>query len=664
MEGLFRRGGVWHARLVVPARLRAIAGRREFIKSTGSRVLMTAKVAHAELMALWRRQLLELENCKAVTDDDVRRLLNGSPALEMSEHLSILTAKDVTGIGIEALLTEAEAGRLDLLCRVPDSAARGHELSFDEWVNGKLTPANRVELGMAGRILPIFDLMGDSAATLLASGAPSAYVAAFDLGGSRIFVPDESALVPVERLVLRAVQVSALRRRWLSAVPLERRQTLGGSTGASTRAEQGQGVDWKARPFLEAMETYLTDPSGLPGRTSSPKEINQHRKALERFGEHCGNKPLGQFIDDDLRSFKRWVRTWPSGNLTGDLRRATWRDTVAVAQAAGWPPITAGAAEERLTWVRQFFKWLHQRGRLSVEIGRSLAGEQDLTKAQQKDLARQRGAVQADGEVDDGVTRRPFSSAELALIFGQEQFRTGHGRHKAKGAARCDPHEYWMPLLALLHGLRPGEVCQLSLDCVRQVDGVWCLDVNERDRDRSVKVTKRRKVELGARVVPLHPYAVELGLLKYHAALKATGQYRRLFPDLRWGGTDERYGKESGRKFTNLKNQLGLGREVSRHSFRHTANDVFARVELRGMDAGLQKIVRYEVIGHKVPAEDVNGVHYTHVKVSDKAALVAGAKFELPVIAAFDVSWGVQAVGRALKGQDGREQNGPFDPGE
>jgi hypothetical protein len=35
MDCLFRRGGTWWTRLVVPVRLRQAAGRREFTKSTG-----------------------------------------------------------------------------------------------------------------------------------------------------------------------------------------------------------------------------------------------------------------------------------------------------------------------------------------------------------------------------------------------------------------------------------------------------------------------------------------------------------------------------------------------------------------------------------------------------------------------------------------------------
>jgi hypothetical protein len=44
MQGLFRRGGRWRARLVVPTRLRAVVGRREFVRCTRMGALDDAKV--------------------------------------------------------------------------------------------------------------------------------------------------------------------------------------------------------------------------------------------------------------------------------------------------------------------------------------------------------------------------------------------------------------------------------------------------------------------------------------------------------------------------------------------------------------------------------------------------------------------------------------------
>jgi hypothetical protein len=58
---LTRRGGIWWARLVVPAVLREAASRREFNKSTRTHQIEIAKTIAAVLVADWRRQLLALK---------------------------------------------------------------------------------------------------------------------------------------------------------------------------------------------------------------------------------------------------------------------------------------------------------------------------------------------------------------------------------------------------------------------------------------------------------------------------------------------------------------------------------------------------------------------------------------------------------------------------
>lgn len=59
---LVRRGGIWWTRLVVPARLRVAAGRREFIQSCRTHELVIAKMVAAVLLADWRKQLLQLDS--------------------------------------------------------------------------------------------------------------------------------------------------------------------------------------------------------------------------------------------------------------------------------------------------------------------------------------------------------------------------------------------------------------------------------------------------------------------------------------------------------------------------------------------------------------------------------------------------------------------------
>ena len=54
MDGLFRRGGMWWARLVVPARLRDLAGRREFVQCWRHEcpLLFVKSLGHAVLIAI------------------------------------------------------------------------------------------------------------------------------------------------------------------------------------------------------------------------------------------------------------------------------------------------------------------------------------------------------------------------------------------------------------------------------------------------------------------------------------------------------------------------------------------------------------------------------------------------------------------------------------
>jgi hypothetical protein len=58
MEGVFRCGETWSARLAVPARLRGAAERREFVKSTGTHDVVIGKLVASALLADGRHQLL------------------------------------------------------------------------------------------------------------------------------------------------------------------------------------------------------------------------------------------------------------------------------------------------------------------------------------------------------------------------------------------------------------------------------------------------------------------------------------------------------------------------------------------------------------------------------------------------------------------------------
>lgn len=71
---------------------------------------------------------------------------------------------------------------------------------------------------------------------------------------------------------------------------------------------------------------------------------------------------------------------------------------------------------------------------------------------------------------------KPFSNDDLSLIFNAENL-----------LALDKPCDYLLPLLGLYTGGRLSELCQLKPANIRQIKGIWAIDINEDDDDQSVK---------------------------------------------------------------------------------------------------------------------------------------------------------------------------------
>lgn len=678
MHGLFRRGGTWWARLVVPQRLRAVAGRREFQQSTRAHDLRVAKAVGAAMLARWRLHLLELDT--AVNNDQLSNLLAGSPTLSARTFLSLRDAAGLAGLNEADLLHEVAHGNLSLWCRVPPDARHGYVMHKsamlpdgpDGWIVPNDPPPEAVPQDMGGRVLRLPDRGADVARALLSRWVDVVELVALDappLRDGGVWVPDCGVLrVEVAALEVHGESVDRIRQRWAATVTparlqaLERAQkpTAGAVEGVAPAMSRNAGT-WASRTLSEVVGLYCELADGLQKELDSPKEVRQRQATMLRLVELTGDKPIGEISSDDLRAFRRWLGEWPAkmNNLPPVVKRDGMAEMIAAVAAAlpDWPRMSEGMVAERFVWVTRLFNWLTLRGYLAENPAAPLKGEGVETKAERK--ARGRRTALAEGDDEDG--RRSFTPDELGQIFGRPQFVTGHGRH-VRGNEQCQPHEYWAPLLALLHGLRLGEVSQLWLDDIREVDGVVVLDINNVSPDKSVKNDTSR------RVVPVHPVALAAGLVQYRDSLRAVG-YRRLFPELRWSDGDGRYRKEPGRKFSQLLRGFGYPRDgsITFHCLRHSANDAAARVSaaaLGDMDEGLRVAVRYRLMGHAMPDGDTNAKHYLHVRVPELQRLVAALKFDgLPEIARFDGAWGLESIQRALmrKGTAfrGREDCGP-----
>lgn len=145
------------------------------------------------------------------------------------------------------------------------------------------------------------------------------------------------------------------------------------------------------------------------------------------------------------------------------------------------------------------------------------------------------------------------------------------------------PERFWIPLIGMFSGMRLGEICGLHLEDIKQVDGVWCIDINGQQ-------DKRLKTSSSKRIIPVHPYLVQKGFLTLVDTLRVKGNIR-LWPNLKRRETDgychaigNWYGRFARKNVTDdpLK---------TFHSFRHTFADTLKQ-------NGVQEVIIAELMGH------------------------------------------------------------------
>ena len=156
---------------------------------------------------------------------------------------------------------------------------------------------------------------------------------------------------------------------------------------------------------------------------------------------------------------------------------------------------------------------------------------------------------------------------------------------------------YWAYILALLTGMRPGEIGQLRVsDLEKRGEHVLInLQLFDPTKGRVARKNLRQlKTENAVRKIPLHPLIVDLGLLDRADKLKAMGcdvlfpewdPYRKPSGELRWG-------QPISKSWQYLKRQLELSRaDISLYSARHWMADQLDELVI-------SQRTRQRVLGH------------------------------------------------------------------
>lgn len=171
--------------------------------------------------------------------------------------------------------------------------------------------------------------------------------------------------------------------------------------------------------------------------------------------------------------------------------------------------------------------------------------------------------------------RLPLTSDQLSGFFRGGFYRSCVPDAVEPYTKPDRPWRFWLPLIMLFSGARPGEILQLETGDIQQTKlGTWFFDLMNEDESKMLKTSTSR------RRVPLHPELIHIGFLAFveirRKAAKATGP--RLFPGIKpdkYGSLTDRPSKAFNRTF--LPAEIELGDRQTLYSLRHNVRDALRR---------------------------------------------------------------------------------------
>ena len=253
----------------------------------------------------------------------------------------------------------------------------------------------------------------------------------------------------------------------------------------------------------------------------APKTIYEWKRVLRQLATFLGHDDAGRLTADDLIAWKEQM-------IAAGLRPKTIRD-------AKFAP------------VRAILQWAVDNRRL---------------------LANPAERLMVNVKTKSGESKRSFTDVEAETVL----------RAALKEA---NPVLRWVPWLCAFSGARVSEVCQLRVEDVLQLEGIWCV--------RFAPEAGALKTVSSERAVPLHPVLIEQGFLEFAEKIGSGPLFAGLTPD-RFGSRGGNGTKVLGR----WVRAMGLidPRISPNHSWRH-------RLRTLGRRYGLATDILDAITGHR-----------------------------------------------------------------
>lgn len=269
-------------------------------------------------------------------------------------------------------------------------------------------------------------------------------------------------------------------------------------------------------------------------------------KNLLRFMEIVTDKPLDQYTVEDKLRYRDCLQRMPKCINRKEYHGMTIDEIVKMEQPAE-QLLSVKTVNMRLIDAATLFNWA-----VANSIIASHPFKRAVLKIQKSDDA-ERPAV-PDDDIRTIIEKLPMSKAE--------------------------PSAYWIPLIACFTGMRQSEIAQLDGDDIINMDGTWCIDVNDRG-------DKRLKNPNAKRIVPLHPTLIKAGLVEFSKPRNGLKLFEDVKPYL------GKYGHQVSKNFAKFLRRIDLDKDGQTfHGLRHS-------VITKLWSAGIPEAHTAAVVGHR-----------------------------------------------------------------
>jgi len=161
-----------------------------------------------------------------------------------------------------------------------------------------------------------------------------------------------------------------------------------------------------------------------------------------------------------------------------------------------------------------------------------------------------------------------------------------HSKWHISGNLISRDMRYWVPLISVHTGMRIGEICQLYVDDIQEIDNIWCISVDE-NGEQSVKSSA------AIRKIPIHSNLLnEWGFKDWFLERKRKAKPKdTLFQEVS-GKTKGQFATAISRWFNQFLQKHELKRDdLVFHSFRHTFIDLLR-------NSGAEEAIIQVIVGH------------------------------------------------------------------